>query len=140
MPQSYESHTNHPIPIYVAGALWLAGFICLSGWSLFGWRTFTAGVFLIALSLAPLIGVSRRYTTRLQDRIILLEMKLRCAEVLPAGEGATLASLTPKQVVALRFASDHELGTLLDRAVRERLSPDDIKRAITDWRADNLRT
>jgi len=86
------------------------------------------------------LSIGRIYTVRLQDRIIMLEMKVRCAEVLPAGEDARLAQLTPKQIVALRFASDAELGDLLDRAMRERLSPADIKRAVTQWQADYHRT
>ncbi|HTM30499.1 MAG TPA: DUF6526 family protein, partial [Vicinamibacterales bacterium] len=63
-----------------------------------------------------------------------------CAELLPAGDDSRLAQLTPKQIVALRFASDAELGDLLDRAVRERMSPDAIKMAIREWRADMHRT
>jgi hypothetical protein len=70
----------------------------------------------------------------------MLEMKVRCAEVLPAGDDARLARLTPKQIVALRFASDEELGRLLERAVTEQLSPDDIKKAVTAWRPDPHRT
>ena len=60
---------------------------------------------------------------KLQDRIIQLEMQVRCARVLPAGQDELLAQLSPKQVVALRFASDAELGDLLARAVREQMTP-----------------
>jgi hypothetical protein len=67
-------------------------------------------------------------------------MKVRCAEVLPAGQDATLAKLSKKQIVALRFASDEELGALLERAARENLSPKDIKASIKTWRADWHRT
>jgi len=87
-----------------------------------------------------LVSISRTYITRLQDRIIMLEMKVRCAEVLPAGEDAKLARLGPKQIAALRFASDDELGALLDRAVAGQMSPDEIKKAITAWRPDHYRT
>ncbi|MCA1586330.1 MAG: DUF6526 family protein [Acidobacteria bacterium] len=139
MPQSYASHAHHPVPTYIAGVLWLLGLLSLLGWSWLGWQTFSAGIYLLLLSIAPLIASGRSYVTRLQDRIIQLEMKVRCAEVLPAGDDAKLRSLTPKQVVALRFASDEELGALLDRAVRERLSPGDIKQAVQHWRADELR-
>jgi hypothetical protein len=59
---------------------------------------------------------------------------------LPAGQDARLNQLTPKQIVALRFASDEELGALLDRAIREKLSPQEIKRAVKRWRPDHLRT
>jgi hypothetical protein len=86
------------------------------------------------------ISIERVYTTRLQDRIIMLEMKVRCAELLADAHEAQLAQLSPKQIVALRFASDAELAALLERAVRERLGPDDIKKAVREWRADPHRT
>jgi hypothetical protein len=92
------------------------------------------------MAVFVLVAISRLYTVRLQDRIILLEMKVRAAEVLPAGQDARLSELDPKQVVALRFAPDAELGELLDRAIREKLPPVEIKRAIRNWRGDYLRT
>ena len=70
----------------------------------------------------------------------MLEMKVRCAELLAGGHEAQLAQLSPQQIVALRFASDAELGELLERAMRERLSPADIKKAVREWRADPHRT
>jgi hypothetical protein len=84
--------------------------------------------------------ISRRYIVRLQDRIIMLEMKVRAAELLPAGQDAQLAKLSKQQIVALRFASDEELGELLDRAVRNNMAPKDIKAAVKNWRADHYRT
>ena len=44
------------------------------------------------------------------------------------------------QIVALRFASDEELGALLDRAVRENMTAKDIKAAVKTWRPDPYRT
>ena len=40
---------------------------------------------------------------------------------------------------ALRFASDEELPGLVKRALEEQLSPGDIKRAIKNWVADDMR-
>ncbi len=51
-----------------------------------------------------------------------------------------LTRLTPKQVAALRFASDAELALLIERAVREQLKPTDIKRAVQTWLPDLDRT
>ena len=62
-------------------------------------------------AIAPLAAISRWYIVTLQDRIIMLEMKVRAAEILlNAGQDALLAKLSPKQIAALRFASDAELG------------------------------
>ncbi|HEX9407463.1 MAG TPA: DUF6526 family protein [Thermoanaerobaculia bacterium] len=71
---------------------------------------------------------------------MLLEMKVRAAELLTPEQEARLAALTRKQIVALRFASDAELGELVDRAAREQMTPDQIKRAVKQWRADLYRT
>ncbi|MBA3269193.1 MAG: hypothetical protein H0T71_01685 [Acidobacteria bacterium] len=137
--QSYASHGHHPIPTYVAAVFGLVAIVCLVGAWAFGWPTHEAGTVSLSLSVAALVAISRLYTTRLQDRLILLEMKVRCAEVLPAGQDERLGELSPRQVVALRFASDAELGALLDRAIREHMPPRAIKQAITHWRGDHFR-
>jgi hypothetical protein len=138
--QSYAHHAHHPAPTYVAAVFWFSAFICVVGAWWLDWNTHDAGVVLLALAVLPLVAISRRYTVALQDRIIQLEMHVRCARVLPAGQDELLAQLSPKQVVALRFASDEELGDLLGRAVREQLTPDAIKKAVRQWRPDFLRT
>ncbi len=138
--QSYAHHAHHPVPTYVATVLGLAALVCVVGASWSGWNTHDLGVGLLALSVFPLIAMSRWYVIALQDRIILLEMQVRCARVLPAGQDELLAQLSPKQVVALRFAADDELGDLLTRAVHEQMTPDAIKKAIKQWRSDFLRT
>jgi len=138
--QSFERHGHHPVPTYVASAFGLVAIVWLVGAWLFDWGTLEIGAVSLSLAVATLISITRNYIVRLQDRIIMLEMKVRCAEVLAAGQDARLAELTPKQIVALRFASDDELGELLDRAIREKLPPREIKRAVKQWRPDHLRT
>lgn len=138
--QSYAHHAYHPVPTYVATVLGLAALVAVVGAWWFGWNTHDLGVVLLALTVFPLTAISRMYTVALQDRIIQLEMQVRCARVLPAGQDELLTQLSPKQVVALRFAADDELGDLLARAVREQMTPDAIKKAIRQWRPDYLRT
>ena len=140
MPQSFASHAHQPVPTLISGLFAIAALVLLIAAWLFGWDTLYPGVVSLCLAVAVLVAMSRTYITTLQDRIIMLEMKVRCAEVLPAGQDARLAELTPKQIVALRFASDAELGALLDRAIREKLPPQEIKRAIKSWRPDYMRT
>ncbi|MGB9236661.1 MAG: DUF6526 family protein [Terriglobales bacterium] len=43
------------------------------------------------------------------------------------------------QLIALRFAPDAELAGLAQRALDKKLSPDEIKKSIKNWRADNWR-
>jgi hypothetical protein len=47
--------------------------------------------------------------------------------------------LTVRQILALRYASNDEFVPLVRAAVREKLTPDQIKRQITSWRADTKR-
>lgn len=138
--QSFQSHAHHPVPTYLAAVFWLIALVLLVGQAFFGWTTINWTLALILLVLAPLVAMSRWYIVRLQDRIIRLEEKVRAAELLNAGQDARLAKLSPKQIAALRFASDEEFGSLLERAVRENLSPKDIKASIRTWRPDLHRT
>ena len=138
--QSYGSHVYHPVPTY-----WATGFIMLTlllmyGHLHLGWHTGDWAFFTLLGAVMTLLAVSRWNAVALQDRIIMLETKVRCAELLPAGRDADLTKLSKRQMVALRFASDDELDGLLERAARESLAPKDIKAAIRTWRSDPHRT
>lgn len=138
--QSYQSHAHHPVFTYVAGAFALLAIVLLYGHLHLGWRSEDMALMALTMSVLTLVAISRTYTVALQDRIIMLEMKVRCAEFLTAGQDSQLDRLSPKQIAALRFASDEELGALLERAARENLSPKDIKASIRTWRPDPYRT
>ena len=138
--QSYQNHTYHPTATYVATVFALVALVLLIGQLFFDWNTADWTMAALLVAVMVLIAISRWYIVRLQDRIIMLEMKVRAAEILPAGQDASLAKLSAKQVAALRFASDAELGALLERAGRENLSPKDIKASIRTWRPDLYRT
>jgi len=137
--QSFENHAHRPVPTLVAGLSVLAALIL---WVLarFGYSTGDWPTFMLIVAVFALAWISRVYIVKLQDRIIMLEVKMRAAELLPAGADAQLARLTPKQIAALRFAGDGEFGALLERAARENLEPKAIKAAIKTWRPDLHRT
>lgn len=138
--QSYESHVHHPVPTYLASGMTLLALFLLYAHLHLGWHTEELAFMALAIAVFVLVAISRVYTVALQDRIIMLETKVRCAEILPAGQDANLAKLTKKQIAALRFASDEELGALLERAARENLAPKAIKASIRNWRPDPYRT
>ena len=139
--QSYATHTHLPVATslgYVFVLIAIAGFIL-------NWRgaaawTFALGIAGLIGAIVTLLAISRLYIVRLQDRIIKLEMNVRCATLLTAEQQRLLAALTNRQLVALRFASDEELPALLERTAREFLEPDQIKRAVRTWRPDYDRT
>ena len=138
--QSYASHTHQPTHTAIVWALALFALGMLGPLHLMSWTGRDWALALTIFAVFELGWISRAYIVALQDRIILLEMKVRTAELLPAGDDAKLARLTKQQIVALRFASDAELGELLDRAVRENMAPKAIKAAIKTWRPDPYRT
>ncbi len=137
--QSFANHAHRPIPTAV---VWVFALIAL-GLVVRNFdtaRSLDWALVAIILAILELGWISRIYIVKLQDRIIMLEVKVRAAELLTAGQDAQLAKLSSKQIVALRFASDQEFGTLLERAARENLSPKEIKAAIRTWRPDLHRT
>ena len=87
-----------------------------------------------------MVLISRTYVTRLQDRIIKLEMKVRSASLLTPELQRALLTLDTKQIAALRFASDGELPQLIEQTIRERLAPTEIKKGIRNWVPDLDRT
>ena len=138
--QSFKNHAHRPTQTAIVGLFAVLALTFEIQTTFFGRERRGWAVIMLTLAVLMLGWISRSYTVRLQDRIILLEMKVRAAELLPAGQDAQLAKLTKPQIIALRFASDEELGALLDRAVRENLAPKDIKAAIKTWRPDLYRT
>ena len=140
--QTYSTH-RHPPKMTIASFLFLVlaiiGF-ALRGFHIGGRYTMALGLFGLIASIFMLIGMSRVYITGLQDRIIKLEMRVRCATLLSPAQQALLARLDKPQLIALRFAADEELPVLLERAEREKLSANQIKEAIKNWVADWDRT
>ena len=140
--QTFENHPHRPVPTIV-GYLFLIVALVAFGlrWFRAGGRgSFAIGLLALCGSVVMLLLISRWYTTQLQDRIIKLEMRVRTATFLTPEQQRLLGQLDNKQIAALRFASDAELAALLDRAVREKLPPKEIKRAVKSWTADLDRT
>jgi Family of unknown function (DUF6526) len=102
-----------------------------------GWHSAWMLVFLSALTVA--LFKIRLYPLKVQDRLIRLEERLRLATLVDPSLRARIEELTESQLVALRFASDPELAALAARALNEKLSATDIKKAIQRWRPDNWR-
>ena len=79
---------------------------------------------------------TRIFSLRAQDRVIRAEENFRyfilTKQTLPK-------ELTVRQIVGLRFASDEEFPALVEKAVKEKMSENDIKKAIKTWRGDYYR-
>jgi hypothetical protein len=142
-PQNYKNHVRFdPVWHYILLPLLLLN-IVFSIWAtirhwpdhphLFPWWTVMSFVLFVA------VGMARGHTLKVQDRIIRLEERLRYAALLPADLLARSQSLTERQIIALRFASDDELPALVRRTLDENLEPKQIKQSINNWRPDYFR-
>jgi hypothetical protein len=95
---------------------------------------------MVAAALLTLAFVSRTQVLTVQDRLIRLEMRLRLRQVLPPDLQDQVQELTPRQLVAMRFACDAELPDLTRQVLAGNLSSAKaIKMAVKDWQADWLR-
>jgi hypothetical protein len=89
------------------------------------------------LFLLPLLA--RLYALKLQNRIILNEMRVRYFHLTGKTFDEKEHQLTLGQIIALRFASNEELLALMDRAIAEKLTSKEIKQQIKNWRGDYIR-
>ena len=95
---------------------------------------------LFAAALLGTAFLSRIQALTVQDRVIRLEMRLRLRGILPPDMHPSIGALTPRQLVALRFASDAEMADLVRDVSAGKVSTSkDIKMRIKSWQADWLR-
>ena len=142
-PQNYKNHTRlvPPFHLFVLPVLFI-NLVCSIVMLFRHWPHHPvrhAWLVVVAAALVTLALVARTFPLRVQDRVIRLEEQLRYQRLLPPDLLAASQSLTLRQIIALRFASDAELPALIQRTLSENLEPKAIKQAITNWRADNLR-
>jgi hypothetical protein len=135
--QNYANHRYRPLLWLIAALSAALGFVLIVLLFLRQLSVVTVTLLLIGFSLLCVVWMVRQYAVRLQNRIIRLEMQTRLARL---GRDADFGRLAMPQIIALRFASDAELPALLSRAITENLTADQIKRAVTAWQADLLRT
>jgi len=140
-PQSFENHTRL-VPWYhvfvfgvlTANAAWTIDRLIKAP------SVGTVMALLLAMALIVLALYARTFALRVQDRVIRLEMRLRLREILPQESRPRIEEFTPRQLIAMRFASDAELPELAAKVLRDRIQDSKaIKKMIRSWEADYLR-
>ena len=136
--QNFENHTRIDPKSVVVSILVLltvilgAVGIVKGSTTLVGLGVVSAGITLLGAFLT-----ARLYSVNLQDRIIRTEMRIRLRDVLDADLGARAESLSTRQCIGLRFASDAELPGLVAKVLDENITDlVGIKKMVTDWQGD----
>ena len=140
--QSYEKHAKY-VPMYhmVTFGLIVLVFIgsLVNVYHSVGDHSRLYNAALIAamsIAMVLLFFFARIFPLKAQDRAIRAEENLRHFVL----TGKLLdPRLKIKQIISLRFAPDAEFVPLAAKAAAEALSPDAIKQAIRNWRADHDR-
>lgn len=139
--QNFANHKrNVPGFHFVLTLLLTAGFILaivnvVKHWQSDGLLT-SLLILLIFTCMFFMFWFMRAFPIKAQDRAIRAEESLRYFILTRQPLNTTL---TIGQIAALRFAPDDELLPLVEKTIAENLQPDDIKKAIKNWRADHHR-
>lgn len=136
--QNYSNHAMR-VPAFLFIAALLMATLIGAGVNLYkSWddhqRLYSASL-ILALTVCTIGATlfSRLFALKVQDRAIRAEENLRHFVL----TGKLLDKrLTAKQIVAVRFGDDKEFVELAKKAAETGMAPDDIKKAVKNWRAD----
>lgn len=135
--QTYANHRRF-VPMYhfVTSLILIVNFGYAAYQLIVGASVATAIAALTAFALLNLFYFARAFATKVQDRVIRLEERLRLERILPDDLRARVPALSTPQLIGLRFASDSEIEALVRRAVEDNLDAEGIKKQVKAWRAD----
>ncbi|WP_395053481.1 DUF6526 family protein [Flavobacterium sp.] len=141
-PQSYNNHIRFYTPHHFVYYPILIAFLTASIYFCFTkpeklvW-IFISVVFVFLFCLAFMLR--QHYALVLQNRIIRLEIRYNYFTLTGNRFEEIEYQFNDSQLYALRFASDDELVSLVEKSIKEKLSSDEIKKAIKNWKPDHER-
>ena len=139
--QNYDNHRKFvPAFHYVALPLLLVNLIYSGYVAVTSFTLDSVIALLLAVALMIVALLARLFALGAQDRVIRLEERLRLHEILPPDQKHNIDELTTGQLIGLRFASDGEVAGLAAAVYAEGIEDrDEIKKRVTNWRADHQR-
>jgi hypothetical protein len=141
--QNLSNHTRHDTFLY--GLTIAAILIGIAMWSLAKKLNIAVplhGLQYVMPIIMPLFFIAlmvkmRTYATTLQDRIIHQEVAFR---YYIATQKTLPTSISPSQMIGLRFAGDDEFVSLVEQtAAHPEWTGKEIKKLVKNWKADNKR-
>lgn len=142
--QAFATHRRwHPWYHFFAAPVVLISFLValwtfvrsLSG----GFSAWTAWNVIVWGAAVVFVLIVRSYPLKVQDRVIRLEERLRLVTLLDGALKARIGELDERQLVGLRFVPDAEVPALVKAALDEKLSGEEIKKRVQNWRPDTFR-
>lgn len=141
--QNYSNHIFYYWPHHFLfyGLVLAATAVCIYGVVMLPEQRF---IWLMMWAMVALIGglalmLRQHYALGNQNRIVRLELRLRYYILTGKRFEEIEAQLSFGKLAALRFAPDEEFVPLIERAIKEQLSADEIKRGIKNWLPDTKR-
>ena len=130
--QSLANHTRFdPAFHFFVGPIFLLNVIATIAREIRGHSLWHLWSIVVAVGALVAVTLIRTYALKVQDRVIVLEERLRL--------GSLAEGLTERQLIALRFAADSEAPSLAGKAQIEKLGPKQIKQQIRSWKPDYWR-
>ena len=138
--QNYSNHAKFVIPYHIVTFFAIAVLLVGALRNVFKSseeNLYSASLLvLVAVILLLLFYFIRSFALKAQDRAIRAEEKLRYFIL----TGKPLSEkLTTRQIIGLRFASDEEYPSLVDKVLKDNISEKEIKKVIKNWKADTYR-
>jgi len=138
--QNYKNHSKFVVGYHVVTFLAILAFLggaIRNVWNSSEDNLYSASLLvLLGFILLFMFYFIRSFALKAQDRAIRAEEKLRYFIL----TGKSISNkLTTRQFVGLRFASDEEFPALVEKAVMENLTENNIKKSINNWKSDNYR-
>ena len=141
--QDYSNHTRFYYPHHFVFYPLMLALIALCGYFIVHYPDRQAEWIMITVLCIIISWVAfmmrQHYALTLQNRIVLLELRLRYYQLTQQPFAPLEQQLTFGQLAALRFAPDEELVGLISQALKQNLTPDAIKKSIRNWLPDERR-